>query len=653
MASERVTGEEGRRRAAILSLLVCLVLRTAGLVGESEAASRPGGNEDWPVHGKDDFNSRYSALDGITRENVHRLEVAWTYRTGETTPEFATKRPKLFETTPIVVDGRLFVSSSLARVIALEPDTGREVWTFDPKIDRNLLAYAYKTRGVSTWLDPAAKEGAPCRRRIYVGTTDARLIAVDAANGKVCSDFGQGGTVDARHGLRNSPSSTNYALRSPAAVVNGVVVVGSTVQDNERADAPSGAVRAYDARTGRLRWSWDPIPQDPSDPAFSAWKPAQALRTGGANAWSLIVADSARDLVFVPTSSPSPDEYGGLRLGNNLYADSLVALKASTGKRVWHQQLVHHNLWDYDVATPSLITVKRDGKDVPAVLLATKTNQLFLFHRETGQPLVPMEERKVPASTVPGEETWPTQPFSSLPLLGPQRLTAEDAWGPTPADREACREKIAGLRNEGIFTPPSLEGTLLYPAQYGGAEWGGATYDPVREIAVAAVNRGASVVKLVPREEVDESKESSPMKGTPYVMRRTALVSPSGMPCVPPPFGALVAVSLKSRQKLWDVPLGTTGGHPGSQNAGGAVVTASGLVFVGATQDRYFRAFDIETGKKLWEAALPAGARANPMTYSVAGGRQYVVVTAGGGGEWGDGDYVIAFALPASEGSRR
>ena len=636
-----------RRVATSVVLSSALVLgegtwRLSGVAAENEAAVA-----EWPAYGGDLGNGRYSALAEINRQNVSKLTRVWTYHTRESEPEFQTKRPKFFQATPLVVDGRMYLSTPLARVIALDPETGRELWAYDPGIDRDLGNYGFINRGLATWLDPAAPVGAPCRRRLIVGTTDGRLVAIDAADGKPCADFGVRGGVDVREGLRNPPTPTEYALRSPAVVLGGVVVIGSTVHDNQRVDGPSGAVQGYDARTGRRRWLWDPIPQDPSDPAFAGWEPEQARRTGHANAWGLLAADAKRDIVVVGTSSPSPDEYGVLRQGSNLYANSVVALRASTGQRVWHYQLVHHDLWDYDVITPTLVEVRREGKQIPAVLVPTKSNQLFLLHRETGQPLFPVEERRVATSTVPGEVTWPTQPFSSLPPLGPQSFSAEQAWGPTPADREACREKIAGLRNEGMFTPPSLEGTLLYPSHNGGAEWGGAAYDARREVAVVPVNRSAAEVKLVPRAGLDEAGESSPMRGGPYVMRRSFLTSPSGLPCVPPPFGALVAVSLQTGKKLWEVPLGKTGDHPGSQNAGGPIVTAGGLVFVGGTQDRQFRAFDVESGQELWSAGLSAGSRATPMTYRLKpGGRQYVVVAAGGGAAWGDGDELAAFALP-------
>jgi len=430
-------------------------------------------------------------------------------------------------------------------------------------------------------------------------------------------------------------------------------------------------VRAFDARTGAQRWTWDPVPQDPADPGHATWRGANGHRTGAANVWSVIVADPERDLVFVPTSSPSPDYFGGERLGDNRYANSVVALRASTGRVAWHFQTVHHDLWDYDnAAPPALATVRVDGRDVPAVIQATKSGMLFVLHRETGRPIFPVEERPVPPSDVPGEEASPTQPFTSrTPPLAPH-FTADDAWGPTPADREWCRAEMAKLRNDGVFTPPSLRGTLQAPSNIGGAHWGGVAVDPERGIAVVPVNRIAAMVQLIPADSADAEiarsagerldYEYTRMRGTPYVMRRRLLRGPSGLPCTPPPFGSLIAVNLRTGEKLWEVPLGSlkalsedAPAEWGSINLGGPIATASGVVFIAATLDRSLRAFDVETGRELWRGDLPASGRATPMTYLLSsGGRQFVVVAAGGGGPFGTADALVAFALP-EEGTER
>jgi quinoprotein glucose dehydrogenase len=458
-----------------------------------------------------------------------------------------------------------------------------------------------------------------------------------------------------------------YEVTSPPAVIGGLVVVGSGVADNNRTEAASGEVRAFDARTGRLRWSWDPVPQDASDPAWRSWTGLAAHRAGAANAWSVIAADSARGLVFVPTGSASPDYFGGERPGENRYANSIVALDAATGKVVWHFQTVHHDLWDFDNASPPALTsLLLRGRRVPVVLQATKTGQLFVLDRRTGVPVFPVEERPVPASTVPGEAAWPTQPFTALVApLSPHRITAADAWGPTPADQAACRTKMELLRNDGMFTPPSLEGTLVLPSNIGGAHWGGVAVDPVRQIVVVPVNRIAAAVQLLPREEYQrrrdetgyrlEGSQYTDMRGTPYVIRRELLMGPSGAPCTPPPFGALVAVDLVTGQKKWEVPLGTIAPDAppgasawGSPNLGGPIATAGGLVFIAATLDQRMHAYDIETGLELWSVRLPAGGKATPMTFRGKDGRQYVVIAAGGdGGRFGKDDRVVAFALEA------
>jgi quinoprotein glucose dehydrogenase len=386
----------------------------------------------------------------------------------------------------------------------------------------------------------------------------------------------------------------------------------------------------------------------------------------------VIAADPERDLVFVPTGSPSVDYYGGERKGQNRYANSLIALRASTGRVVWHFQTVHHDLWDYDNASPpALVTIRRNGHDIPAVLQATKSAQLFVLHRETGDPLFPVEERPVPASDVPGEEAWPTQPVSSaLPPLSPERITPDQVWGATPADRQACRTRMSELRNEGPFTPPSERGSLILPSNVGGAHWGGVAYDPAREIVIVPTNRIAAVITLIPRRdhEVRGARETvgerigteyASMRGTPYVLKRETLLAPNGGgPCTPPPFGALLAISLRTGRMLWSVPLGTGEGLErvgvrlpqdirGMVNLGGPITTTSGLVFVGATPDAYLRAFDIETGAELWKGKLPAGGKATPMTYLGADGRQYVVIAAGGDGKlFGKSDEIVAFALP-------
>ena len=620
---------------------------------------------DWPYYGGDAGGTRFSPLTQITAANVESLKVAWTYRTRDSVT--ATSEEASLEVTPLVVDGSMYISTPLGRVMAIDPATGTERWLFDARIDRSIQYGDFTNRGVATWLDVSAPENAVCRRRIIVPVIDGRLIALDARDGNLCAEFGQNGIVELRPSLRVEPfEPPAFEITSPPVIVGDVVVTGSAVSDNSSLAPASGEVRAFNVRTGAPLWTWDPIPQDSTDPAYGTWKNGSARRTGAANVWSVMVADSARGLVYAPTSSPAPDYYGGERLGDNRYANSIVALRVADGTVAWSFQTVHHDLWDYDnAAPPALVDVTYNGVRLPAVLQATKTGQLFVLNRETGEPIFPVEERAVPRSDVAGEEASPTQPFTALtPPLSPHRISADSAWGINDAERAACRRLISGLRNDGVFTPPSLRGSLMLPSNIGGAHWGGLAVDTARRIAVVPVNRLPALVQLFPmsglsEDEADRRERASDfeythMNGTPYVMRRGFVVSPSGLPCSPPPWGALVAVDLGTGLIKWQSPLGSMplpAGSPtpavasGSPQLGGPIVTASGIVFIAATLDRKFRAFDIETGRELWSVDLPAGGKATPMTYET-GGRQFVVIAAGGGDDFGAGDYIMAFALP-------
>jgi quinoprotein glucose dehydrogenase len=618
---------------------------------------------EWGVYGGDAGGTRYSPLAHITRENVRSLAVAWTYRTREADPEFAAAGSGTIEATPLMVDGTLYLSTPLGRVIALDPATGTEWWVFDPRIDRSVGYGDFTNRGPATWVDRAAAAESACRRRIYVAPIDGRIIALDSRTGQPCTGFGEGGTVWIRKLLRIGPfEPPAHEITSPPVIINDLVVTGSAIADNSNPSPASGEIFAFDARSGALKWKWDPIPQDSTDAAWSTWQDGSARRTGAANVWSVMVADTARGLIFAPTSSPAPDYFGGKRVGSNRYANSVVALRAATGEVAWHFQTVHHDLWDYDnAAPPALADILVEGRRIPVVLQATKTGMLFVLDRETGEPVYPVTERPVPRSTVPGEEAWPTQPFSRI-MLSPHGLGPEEVWGATEQDRAACRVLVAGLRNEGIFTPPSLEGTLVRPSNIGGAHWGGVAVDEPRDLAIVPVNRMAAFVQLIPMDRLTEPQADSlerrsgfqytHMEGTPFVMRRGFANSPRGLPCVAPPWGALVAVDLRTGEKRWEVPLGGIPSPPGvpalpaewgGPNLGGPIVTAGGLVFIGASLDRKFRAFDVETGSELWSQEMPAGGKATPMTYE-AGGRQFVVISAG----WvrgGKADNIVAFAL--------
>jgi len=615
--------------------------------------SLAGDDRGWTAYGHDQGGTRYSPLKQIDTKNVARLRVAWTYHTGALDRPGRANDKAAFESTPILIEGTLYLTTPFNQVIALDPGTGRERWEFDPKINRDQNFSEVASRGVAAWIDSKAAALAPCRLRLYEGTIDGRLLALDGKTGKLCGDFGAAGQIDLRKDVEPRPCC-DYQVTSAPVVVGGLVITGSSIGDNGAVNVERGIVRAYDARTGALRWTWDPIP----------WANQQKVRTGAANAWSTLAADPGRDLVFVPTGSASPDYYGGERPGKNEWANSVVALRASTGKFVWGFQVVHHDLWDYDVASqPALIEFR--GK--AAVAVTTKMGNVFVLDRETGKPLMPVEERPVPKSDVAGEEASATQPFPGWSPMVPQKLAAEDAWGPTPEVREWCRQQILALRgslpDEGFYTPPSLKGTLVFPGNIGGVNWGSAAWDPRRNLLFAGTNRLPAVVKLIPRDELKSvydnrernrmTGEFAPQRGTPYGMYRDFLISPAGTPCNAPPWGALVAFDLNTGKLRWEAPLGALKpelGKYGNLNMGGPVATAGGLVFAAAALDPHLRAFDTETGAEIWTTELPASAQSTPMTFEWKG-RQYVVICAGGHGkakDWGSkmGDSVVAFALP-------
>lgn len=604
-------------------------------------------DSDWTAYGHDPGGTRYSALNQINRDNVTGLKPAWEYHTGALEPASPNNQKAAFEATPIMVDGTLYVSTPFDQVIALDAATGREKWKYDPKVERWASYSEVTSRGVSIWTDSKKHRGDECWRRVFIGTIDARLIGIDAETGKVCAGFGE---IDLNEGI-GLKIFGNYQVTSPPAIVGDVVITGSSIGDNVWVKAERGTIRAYDARSGKLRWSFDPLPAD--------------LKTAGAaNAWPPFSADPERDLVFVPTGSASPDFYGGERPGNNGYADSIVALRASTGKVVWSFQTVHHDLWDYDnPSQPVLVAFRRGNEKIPAVAVAGKTGFFFVLDRATGKSLLPIEERPVPKSRVPGEETSPAQPFPLYDTLAPSKFSADDAWGITPEDREYCKSRLTGLDANGMFTPPSFEGAIIFPGNVGGVNWGGGAYDPERGLLVVAANRLATIVKLFPREklaaEYDYQKQNrfdselGQQRGAPYSMVREHLRARDGLPCNAPPWGELIAVDLSAGKKKWQVPLGEIplpGGKsiPGSLAMGGPMMTAGGLIFIGATlSEQKLRAYDSDTGRELWSAQLPASAQSTPMTYSI-NGKQYVVICAGGHGKAGSkmGDSVVAFALP-------
>jgi quinoprotein glucose dehydrogenase len=558
-------------------------------------------------------------LEVITPETVARLEVAWTYDTRESTAPLkpGTDAPA-FEATPVYADGRLYLSTPGGVIIALEADTGTEAWRTDLKIRRDANYSDFASRGVAL-----------AGNRIYAGTVDGRLVCLMRADGTLCPSFGTAGQIDLTAGLRRKPRwAGEYGVTSPPALYRNLVIVGASVADNSRSAMASGEVRAFDATTGALRWTFHPLPAD---------SPA-----GGANTWSRIVVDDERGLVFLPTGSASPDYFGGNRPGDNRHANAIVVLKAETGEIAWHFQTVHHDLWDYDVASPPLLYPGARGA---AVAVGSKAGHLFLFDRATGRPLFPIHERPVPKSDVDGETAAATQPFPSAPpALAPQRLEEGDLWGATPDELDACRTALRGLRNEGVFTPPSLRGSVHVPGNIGGLQWGGLAWDPVHRLLIAPVNRMPAVIRLFPRAQFDEMRKAHPRRetteqdDTPYSMSREFLMSPSGRPCAAPPWGELVAIRADTGEIAWRTPLGdlrkrldTMRDTPtGAPNLGGPATTDTGVVFIGATMDGYFRAFDTRSGRELWSSELQTSARATPLIFTTEGGRQMVVIAAGG-----------------------
>ena len=472
----------------------------------SAARGQSAADTGWPNYGNDAGGSRYSALTQIDRSNVTQLRVAWTYRTGALDVKTELNQKAAFEATPILVDGKLFLSTPYDHVIALDPRSGEKLWEFDPELD---LTHGYSevtSRGVSAWRDGTAKAGQACALRIFVGTLDARLIALDGQTGKPCADFLDDqvraqGQVDLTRDV-NLRDVGDYQVTSATSIAGDLVIVGSSIGDNRAVQLERGIVRAFDARTGKLRWTWDPIP----------WAKHTKPRTGAGNAWSTISVDAERDLVFIPTGSASPDYFGGMRKGDNKWANSVVALRASTGEFVWGFQVVHHDLWDYDVASqPALFTWK---DKTPAVAITTKMGRVFVLNRINGKPLLLVEEHAVPKSDIPGEEAWPTQP-SGISLL-PEGLKTSDAWGFTPEEKQWCEDRIKASRSEGIFTPPSLQGTLVYPGNAGGVNWGSSAFDPQRHLLIMNTNHLAMWVKLIERDklaDVYSDREKNRMSG--------------------------------------------------------------------------------------------------------------------------------------------
>lgn len=604
----------------------------------------------------------YSELGQVDKGNVKQLKEAWSTRSGELAQVAEENQHLLsFQSTPIklpaAAGGNLLVCTQTSRVLSLNPGTGAQNWVYDPEI-----AVSNKRTLNCRGLAYARVAASRCEHRVFLTTHDRRLIALNAQTGKPCQDFANNGALDLHRG---DFERAEVSHPSPPMVVNNTVVLGSGIIDFAKAKAPVGNVQAYDIATGELRWVFDLIPETSAD--TQQWPSNPRSVSGAANVWAPISVDAERDMVFLPSSSPSSDYYGADRPGNNGFANSTIALRASTGEVLWSFQGVHHDLWDYDMpAQPILTDIEHEGKTLPVVIQLTKQGFVFVLHRETGEPVWPVEERAVPQSGLPEEKPWPTQPFPLKPeRMLPDRLPPEQAWGLTFWDKGKCRDMLEQTRHEGLFTPLSEEWTLMLPGSLGGANWGGAAIDPVRQRLIVNFSTTPSRARLIRREgeiakgdvAIEGYNWRMQMQGTPYDMEVGMLMSPWGVPCSPPPWGKLAALDLRTAEWQWQVPFGSI--HDlaplplpfhinwGTPNLGGGVMLASGVFFIAATSDKTFRAFDSETGDILWKTALPLDAMATPMTY-MHEGRQYIVLSVGGHHMFdrGRGDYIKAYALP-------
>ncbi len=615
--------------------------------------------EDWTAFGRTQQGMRFSPASQITPENVGSLELAWTLRTGDLPsdpPDPMTAHT--FEATPLKVGDLVYVCTAHNIVVAADADTGEEKWRFDPKLNR--LGVALKAcRGVS-WFESEDRSGA-CAKRILMGTLDARLIALDALTGQPCADFGDGGEVRLKDGLGIAPDGY-YAVTSPPAVANGIVITGGWVFDGIKTHEPSGVIRGYDAVTGKLVWSWDAGAKDEN----RIPGPGEEYTRGSPNAWTVLSADPDIGLVYLPMGNATPDYVGMHRTAEDeRYSSSVVALDTRTGKRRWHFQTVHHDIWDYDIGSQPVAfeMPMPDGVRVPALAVPTKQGDIYILDRRTGEPLTPVEERPVPKGSLPGERYSPTQPVSvGFPSpLSPEVLREKDMWGATPLDQLLCRIRFRSARYTGRYTPPSTDLTIEYPSNFGAMDWG----------SVAIGDNGATMfvnsahlpmtMQLIPRKQAESGggahgRGFARQQGTPYAANPVPMISPLGIPCNAPPWGKLTAIDLATRTIKWQRPFGTTRDMaplgiavPGAPNIAGAVATGGGLVFIGAAVDDYLRAFDTRTGAEVWRARLPAGGQAAPISYvSERTGRQYIVIAAGGHQLLGTtmGDYVVAYALP-------
>jgi len=599
--------------------------------------------QEWRYYGGDAGGTKYSALKQINRENVSQLKPTWTFDTGDFSDGTQYPPKSAFEGTPLVVDHVMYVSTPFHRLIALEPETGKQLWAFDSGFDKHIRLGLFINRGVAYW-----QEGR--ESRIFLGTQEGHLFSIDAKTGKRDPAFAKQGKLDLKKGVTEKFPHLSYGLTSPVAVCGDRVVVGGWVSDGEP-QGPSGDIRAFDARSGRQVWRFHTVPR-PGEFGNDTWEGESWKDRGGVNAWSAMSVDQENDMVFVPLTSPATDFYGGDRKGANLFSDSVVALDCRTGSRVWHFQTIHHDLWDWDLpAQPVLVKVRRDGRDVPAVAQITKTGFVFVLDRLTGKPLFPVEERTVPASAIPGEESSPTQPHPvKPPPFARQSMTRDEITNVTPESRKECLEMLQEAVIEGpLFRPIGAKLTVMFPGTNGGPNWGGASFDPESGLLYVNSMDVGAFFRMVPRPE--GSKLPYRVRGTKY----GRLWDSNQYPCQKPPWGALTAIDLNQGDFRWRVTLGEfdelkARGIPqtGTPNLGGSIVTAGGVVFIGATNDSRFRAFDKDSGKELWTTRLPASGHATPVTYLGKDGKQYVAIAAGGGNKYNKKytGKLVAFALP-------
>jgi quinoprotein glucose dehydrogenase len=594
---------------------------------------------------------KYSPLTQIAPENVQRLKVAWRARTADKSDGSGKTPASVWSATPLFVNDTLYLGTPFYRIFAFEPDTGKTKWVYDPKAVLEALTQPdLKNRGVAYWQAERPAAGAPCQKRVYIGTMDAKLHSVDADTGTPCADFGKNGIVDVNQ-WNTQNAKWPLSLLQPPTVFKDYLFVGWAGKDWAYTEAPPGTIFALDARTGSLRWTFHSIP------------PEIAAQTGTANVWASMAVDAAREILYVPVSSPSPNFFGGNRLQPIPLGTSVTALEIATGKVLWSRQLVHHDLWDFDTnSAPTLVDITKDGKTIPALVQTSKQGFLYVLDRYTGEPVFPIEERPVPKSTVSGERASPTQPYVAVPKPVVDDQWPGVFWLADVASLGYCSRTFKALDYEGRFTPPSLKGALSYPATIGGVEWGGGAVDPAKQIFVVNNTSAVQIYKLLPRKEFDAAAKAGgmetggffPMEGSPYGIQLTTFLNPIGMPCWKPPYGSISAYDLKTGTLLWRKPFGQIqywGFYMpeswGTVTIGGPAITASGLVFIGASMDSRVRALDLRSGEVLWKHLVPAPAVALPAIYEYKG-KQYVAFAAGGNSILTPrvSDEVVAFSLP-------